>query len=144
MSEQQGDVLLFQTNDNGDVAIENGVVRMSGGLETMAYLCLFGGNKDDDGSQNNPQQWWGNLAEEPARQYRSETQFLLRSIPAIPANLRRIEQAASRDLSVFTEQNIADEVSVEASIPALNRVALAVQIDNETFKYIENWRADAG
>ena len=48
---QQGDVLLFQTVDDGEINIENGVVEMSGGLETAAYLSLYGGNEDDDGRE---------------------------------------------------------------------------------------------
>ena len=46
---QQGDVLLFQTIDDGNVEVINGIITMSGGLDTAAYLSLFGGNEEDDG-----------------------------------------------------------------------------------------------
>jgi len=58
---QQGDVKLFQTTDDGDIYVVNGIVEMSGGLETSAYLSLFGGNEDDDGSDGSPFSWWANL-----------------------------------------------------------------------------------
>jgi phage gp46-like protein len=143
---QQGDVLLFQTDDDGEINVENGVVEMSGGLETAAYLSLFGGNEDDDGRDNNALTWWGNLDEvDPVRQYRSETQHLLQSIPATSGNLRRIEDAASRDLAWFTEQNVASSVTVEVSIPGINRVKITVNIEavgeESSFEFVENWKA---
>lgn len=142
---QQGDVLLFQTNDGGDVSVEGGLVEMSGGLETAAYLSLFGGNEQDDGRQGTRAGWWGNTVEnQPERQYRSETQFLVRSIPSIPANLRRIEQAAQRDLAWLVDVGAATEVTAEASMPGPNKVRLRVKIDAVgLFEFEENWRADA-
>lgn len=143
---QQGDVKLFQTNDDGDITIVNGVVEMSGGLETAAYLSLFGGNEDDDGRTDNPANWWGNLDEvDPVRQYRSETQHLLQAIPATSGNLRRIEDAAVRDLAWFLDRRVASSVAVEASIPAVNRVQINIDIEangeESSFEFTENWKA---
>lgn len=140
------DVLLFQTPDNGDMEIEDGLVTLTPGLDTSAYLSLFGGNWKDDGSQNNRQTWWGNLDEtEPSKRYRSETQYLLGTIPAIPRNLRRIEDAASRDLQWLLDESIASSVTVSASLIGLNRVKIEIVIraegDESQFSYTENWRA---
>lgn len=148
MTEQQGDVLLFQTNDDGEINVSAGVVEMAGGLETAAYLSLFGGNEQDSGRPGDPLTWWGNVDEGlPERRYRSETQYLLRSIPAIPANLRRLEQAAGRDLSWLVDVGAATDVSAAASMPGLNRVRLVVTIQANgtptTIEYFENWKADA-
>ena len=52
---QHGDVLLYHTPDGGEIEMVNGLVTMSGGLETMAYLCLFGGNEEDDGRPGHDQ-----------------------------------------------------------------------------------------
>lgn len=148
MSEQQGDVLLFQTNDDGDINVVNGVVEMSGGLETAAYLSLFGGNEDDDGRDNSPANWWGNLDEiDPSRQYRSETQNLLQALTATSGNLRRIEDAAARDLEWFTQTGVASSVVVSASIPDVNKVRIVIDIEAEgeesRFEFVENWKASA-
>ena len=145
---QQGDVLLFQTTDGGGITVENGVVEMSGGLGVAAYLALFGGNEDDDGRADNPANWWGNLDEiDPARQYRSETQHLLQAIPATSGNLRRIEDAAGRDLAFFTENSIASSVTVAASIPGVNRIMLDISIEAQglesSFAFVENWKVAA-
>ena len=143
---QQGDVLLEQTDDGGEITVVNGVITMSGGLETAAYLSLFGGNGDDDGRKGNPKTWWGNLLEiSPAKKYISETQHLLQSIPAVSASLRKIEDAAKKDLNWFLTESIASSVTVLASIPDLNKITLTVIIEavgNESeFEFTENWKA---
>ena len=129
------DVLLRQTDDGGEITVENGLVLMSEGLETGAYLSLFGGNEDDAGDDASSRlQWWGNLdATEDSERYRSETQALLaRGLPAVPSNLRRFEQAAGRDLAWLVETGTARSVTVSASIPALNRVHFDVTIVTRT------------
>ena len=123
------DVLLRQTDDGGDITVEAGLFQLSEGLETAVFLSLFGGNEQDPGEGESDQQWWGNLSEtEPARTYRSETQYLVRSLPAIPANLLRIEQAAGRDLQWMLDEGTAKSVTVSARIPALNRVVVDVEL----------------
>lgn len=123
------DVLLRQTNDDGDIEVEAGLFRMSEGLETASYLSMFGGNEDDPGDDDSDQNWWGNIDEtEPDRQYRSETQYLLKSLPAIPANLKRIEQAAARDHAWMVPAGVAQSVTPTARIPELNRVVVDVEI----------------
>ncbi len=132
------DVLLRQTNDGGDITIEHGLILMSEGLETAVYLSLFGGNEDDPAGSDTAQQWWGNLLDvEPERHYRSETQHLVRSLPAIPFNLRRIEQAAARDLQWLIDTGTAQSVTVEATIPAANRVRIGLVIITATEQRIE-------
>ncbi len=148
MAEQQGDVLLCQTNDDGEINVVGGVVEMSGGLETAAYLSLFGGNEEDDGRANSSATWWANLDEiDPVSQYRSETQNLLQALAATTGNLRRIEDAATRDLAWFTQNNVASSLTVAASIPGLNKIKLTINIEavgeESSFEFVENWKASA-
>tara|TARA_R110000744_G_scaffold333450_1_gene438844 strand:+ start:5727 stop:6173 length:447 start_codon:yes stop_codon:yes gene_type:complete len=148
MAEQQGDVSLFQTDNEGNIIVEGGIVTMSGGLETSAYLSLFGGDEDDDGRDNNPANWWANIDEvDPSREYHSETQNLLQALPATTGNLRRIEDAANRDLAWFITSNVASSVNVTASIPGINRIKLSIDIEargeESSFEFVENWKAGA-
>lgn len=138
------DVKLYQTTDDGDISVSGGIVELSGGLETAAYLSLFGGNEDDDGRPDNPRTWWGNLDEiDPARRYRSETQHLLKSIPATSGNLRRIEDAAKKDLAWLLSSKAAVSLSVAASIPGKNKIKIVVNTGgDETLEYIENWKVN--
>ena len=146
MTAQQGDVLLFQTNNDGDIIVENGIVEMSPGLETAAYVSLFGGNEDDDGSQDNKNTWWANLNETRLdKKYVSETQYLLKSLIATTGNLRSVEDAAKRDLQWFIDDNIASSIEVEATMPALNQLKLTIEISAEgeetRFEFTQNWKA---
>ena len=146
---QQGDILLlFQTIDDGNIIVEDGIVEMSGGLETAAYLSLFGGNEDDNGLSDTNLIYWGNLDEiDPARQYRSETQHLLQSIPATTGNLRRIEDAANRDLKWFIDKKVASSITVVVTIPGLNKVKIMINIealgDESSFEFVENWKVSS-
>lgn len=146
MKEQQGDVSLFQTDDNGNITVEGGIIRMSNGLETSVYLSLFGGNTDDDGRADNKDNWWANLDEvDTARQYRSETQHLLQSLPTTSENLLRIEDAVNRDLAWLIKIKVASSVKVVSSIPGLNKIKLKVDIEaigeESSFEFVENWKA---
>jgi len=143
--EQQGDILITQITDGGNINIADGLVEMSPGLETAAYLSLFGGNEDDDGRKGSPLTWWGNLDEPDAdRRYVSETQNLLQSVPLTSSNLRRIEEAAKRDLAWFVSAGVASKVAVVATAPGLNRVDLSVTIEafgeESRFEFSENWK----
>ncbi|MCK5612866.1 phage GP46 family protein [Candidatus Pacearchaeota archaeon] len=142
-----GDVKMKQEDDGGNIEFINGQPVMTGGFETATYFSLFGGNEDDDGSKDNPLQYWGNLleTEDPSKRYVSETQYLLRGLPASSANLRKIEEAAKRDTQWFIDTNAADKVTIVATIPALNKINISVTITAEgeetNFNFTENWKA---
>jgi phage gp46-like protein len=139
---QEGDVLLFHTTDGGDISVTNGIIEMSGGLRTAAYLSLFGGNEDDDGLANNTKTWWANFMEtEKSHKYISETQNLLESLPITSANLLRVEDAAKRDLAWFKDEGVATTVTISASILGLNMIKLTIDIDQEQYEFVENWRS---
>lgn len=144
------DVLLFQSPDGGNITCQAGQVEMTeDGLASAAYLSLFGGNEDDTGSDGDkPKQWWGNVDEpDVQKHYRSETQALLHALPAVPENLKRIEDAAESDLAWFVERGIASSVAVEARMPGVNRIRLEVLIvvQDEEFRMVfeRDWQGQA-
>ena len=139
------DVLLFQTNDNGDINVVNGIVELSSGLETAAYLSLFGGNEQDAGIDQDVTTWWGNVGEnDKSKRYKSETQYLINILPANTGNMRRLENAVLRDLDWFVSEKIASSIGVIASIPDLNKVNIEIVITAQgiehVFKFTENWK----
>lgn len=145
---QQGDVLLQQTNDGGEIDFFNNLVVFSPGLETSVYISLFGGNERDDGSQNSLKEWWGNsLDENPSYKIRSATAFLLQSIPAVPVNLRKIEEAVKSDLKWMLDEKVASSIEVNLKIPALNKILMDIAIIAEgveqSFSYVETWKNSA-
>ncbi len=142
---QQGDILIFQTVNDGDINIVNGIAQSTGGIPNAVYLSLFGGNESDDGINNNDLTWWGNRLEDlNVNKYVSETQNLLRSLPSISSNLLKLEQAALRDLDWLLELKVASSIDMFVSIPALNRVKIDGNVNAEgrehEFSFIENWK----
>jgi phage gp46-like protein len=145
LTPQLGDVLICQTADDGEVSVEGGVMAMTGGLESAAYLSLFGGNEQDSGLPDDARTWWGNTNETTAsRRYVSETQHLLRSIPPVTKNLLRIQKAVETDLSWFVSEGVASELRVAVSVPTVNTVKIVVNIvangDDIAFEFVENWK----
>lgn len=148
MHNQQGDVALYNTADGGEVNVEGGLIEMDSGLATSVYLTLFGANHDDPGQGPHPRNWWGNLVEnDPARKYRSESQYLIDGLPAIPANLRRIEDATERDLEWMLDTGAAQSINVTASMPGPKRIRRYIEIEatigNDALVFEQNWRAEA-
>ncbi|MCP4570308.1 MAG: hypothetical protein GY841_22230, partial [FCB group bacterium] len=139
---------LQHTTDNGDIEFINGQVTMTGRFGTAIYLSMFGGNDDDPAGADKALQWWGNIDEtEEVNQYRCETEYLLRSIPATSGNLLRIKNAVQRDTAWFLSEKIASSIEIAVSIPGLNRVNIVIEIEAlgvaEKFEYTENWEAAA-
>lgn len=126
------DVMMFDTPDGGEIEIVHGRTTMDRGFATAVYLSFFGGNAEDNGGPSGAEfQWWGNFIERYSRAHlRSETQHLLKTLPATPANLRAIEDAAARDLAWMHEFGVL-EIRVEGSMPRANFVSLEVEIDFE-------------
>lgn len=134
------DIYFFHGDDGGDIHFVGGVATMSDGLEAAAYLSLFGGNEDDSGQPaDQRRQWWGNFGEsDPARQYRSQTQWCLFNLPPTTGNLRRLEAAAKNDLAWMLDAGFAREVSAVATMPARNRIKLATKVEvlnGETYRF---------
>lgn len=134
------DVRIYSTDDGGEVAFVNGLLSLDGGIESAVFLSLFGGNEDDEGLSDTAKQWWGNIGEAEEFQFRSRTQALLRGLAANTANLKRLQEATSEDLTWFVSTGIATLVSTRVTLPAPKRVAIevAIEIDGETQKYTFN------
>ena len=145
----EGDVKLISTNDGGNLEIIDNFVQLTGGFGTPIYLSLFGGNKDDDGTESTKNKgWWGNQLDSnnPNRKLISRTQAIMLSSPATPGNLNKIIEAANLDLSWFKSEGICDTIEVSGSIPSPDRLELSIRILKNgellgEFKFLENWRA---
>lgn len=140
-NEQQGDVLLQQTPDDGDINVTGGLVEMDGGLRSAVYISLFGGNEDDSGRDKDPHSWWGNIGN--ASKIRSETQHLLQTVPPSSGNLLRVERAVKRDLAWLISDGVATTVTARVTIPEYNHVKIAVTIDSDNLEFVDNWSATA-
>lgn len=121
------DVYIFDTSDGGDVTLD---LEIRDGLESSFYLSIFGGNSKDDGLEKNPFTWWGNIGETvQSRIYRSETAYLLRTIPPTSKNLQRIRDAANRDLAWALTEGVCKNLDIQVSMPARNNVKIVINAD---------------
>lgn len=132
------DVLIYQSIDDGEINLDNGVIQLSSGLDSSVYLSLFGGAED----------WWGNVDEgEQVRRYTAKTQGLIETLNPSSANLLRMEDAVSGDLQWMIDEKVASSIEVEVTIPELNKLKIVVNITAEgnesQFEYTENWKAAA-
>lgn len=121
------DVLIYQTDDGGEIEAVNCTVTLTNTPETAVYLRLFGGNEDDPGYADKRLQWWGNYIErDPQKHYRSRTQHLLRSLPAIPYNLTRVKSAVEWDLKPLVDTEVIVDPVITVSIPRLNTISIVI------------------
>lgn len=128
---QQGDVLLYHgTEDCGEINEANGIIEMTTGFETMAYLALFGGNEDDDGTAaTEKQQWWGNEGEPVEQQYRGRFQSYLKGATITSATLPEMEAAATEDLAAAFVPEYAESIECSLSIVASKTIGLSIKIN---------------
>jgi phage gp46-like protein len=121
------DVRLRNTEDGGEIDVVSGQIQMDGGLFNAVYLSLWGGNENDSGLPvDSNKEWWANKIEENVdRRYRSQTQNRLRSIPATPGNLIKIEDAVSADLEWMTKE-LKTTLAVTCSMPGFNRILIKI------------------
>lgn len=131
--EFEGDVLLRDTNDGGEIVIENGEILCDKGLRTAVYLSLLGGNKGDDGISDS-ETWWGNkLRDIPENEIlRSRFQAIIRGKPLTSKNLKDAEEAANDDLKWLIDEGIADKVECEIFTENRNFINLSVNILKES------------
>jgi hypothetical protein len=143
----QGDVKVFQVPDGGNVEINNNQdITLTGGFETEFYFALFGGNEQDDGSDNNKNKWWANLTEDdPAFHYRSRTQNLLISLPLVSGNLRKIRDAVKYDLRFYVSSGAITNLEVLVSITGVRKVKINITAladgNKISITFLANWQA---
>lgn len=113
MADHQGDILLENTADGGDILIEGGIATMTPGLETSVYASLF----TDPG-------WWG-------AEFDGNLAKAIRDTALTSSTRLTFEEAAEADLAWLIEDGIAERVEVQALIVGPKRLQLAVEIDGE-------------
>jgi phage gp46-like protein len=125
----EGDLLLEDTPDGGDIRIENNLFVSDRSFNTAVYLSLFGGNKDDNGKVKNNKTWWGNTLEGTAENEKlvSRFQAIIFGLPMTTKNIQEAESAARLDLKWVIDEGIAEKIIVLGR--ALSRTKFALYVD---------------
>lgn len=146
MTDFQGDLLLIDTPDGGDVLLENDLFVADPNLATAVYISLFGGNKEDAGKIQTNKTWWGNTLEGTgeAEKIVSRFQHIITAMPLSVKYLKAAETAAKLDLQWIVELGIADVIESEMQIKEKNIFILTIKIlkdENTLFEkdYSDLW-----
>jgi phage gp46-like protein len=140
MSDFQGDLLLIDTPDGGDITVDNGFFKADRAFATAVYLSLFGGNKEDAGKIKTNKTWWGNTLEgiTEAEKMASRFQNIISGLPLTVKNIKAAETAAKLDLAWVIDQGIADKIEAEGRTGEKNYFVLEVQILKNENTVFEN------
>jgi phage gp46-like protein len=126
----EGDLLLEDTVDGGDIQIEDGLFVSDRTFRTAVYLSLFGGNKDDSGKVKNNKTWWGNTLPGTGTNEKlvSRFQAVISGLPMTTKNIGEAEAAARLDLKWIIDEGAAEKIIVSGTAKAHNKFALRVEI----------------
>jgi hypothetical protein len=131
---------MFQTVDGGEVTVTNGTMVLTDGPATAVFLALYGGNEDDPAEADVSLEWWGNKIEtDVQKHYRSRTQYLLRALPAIPANLPRVKSAVEQDIADLVATEVLVDPEVTVIIPKLNTVHITIDTATGPLVIVSPW-----
>jgi phage gp46-like protein len=136
----EGDDLLFETVDGGELAIENGLFVSDTQFSSAAYLSLFGGNQDDPGKVENNKTWWGNCLDSVTKNEKlvSRFQAIITGLPMTVKNIREAESAAELDLRWFKDEKIADEITTTIKSTGKHEFNLTIEILKDITTVFEN------
>jgi phage gp46-like protein len=144
----EGDLLLVETPDGGNILIEGGMFVNDKTFNTAVYLSLFGGNKEDAGKVKNNQAWWGNLLPDTAEAEKliSRFQAVILGLPMSTKNILEAEKAAILDLQWIIDAGIAEAVDVDGNAVGKNSFSLRVKASADGTTVYDNtfslfWKA---
>lgn len=133
MGDFEGDVLLIETPDGGDIVFESGLVKPCKDFSTAVYLSLFGGNKEDAGTVKNRYTWWANTLKETQENEKMASRFqaVITGLPLSVKNIRKAEAAALLDLGWLKSDGAADEIIAAGKTKGKNTFMLSVEVKSK-------------
>jgi len=149
--EFEGDLMMVDTPDGGDLILEDGVFKADPAFSTAVYLSLFGGNKEESGKIKTNKTWWGNTLENTsdAEKIISRFQYIITAMPLCVKNIKAAESAAQMDLQWILDMGIADKILTECQTGERNLFILKIVIlkDKNTIfenSYYSSWAVKSG
>lgn len=141
------DLEVVETRNGGDIIKNPKDLSVIRGLENMSYLGMFGGNIESSTPQtrrpnSQASDYWGNSifdANDPDRQFNSETERALMTIPLTSFGRVKIEQAVIKDhqfMKAFA--NVSVDVQIISSTTVLIgiRIRRPDNLEEKIFAYI--------
>ena len=125
------DIGIYENGSGGDLNLKNEDIEAISGLTNQAYLALFGGNKEQNTTENldeleQRKDWWGNFYLKAESQFNSNFQRALRTIALNSGGLIKLEDAAKEDLKYLQEYA---NVTVTSRIIGVDKYELSVFLE---------------
>ncbi|RDY57714.1 hypothetical protein [Flagellimonas nanhaiensis] len=128
------DLQLTEYGSGGDITLMADDLLLNEELLQMAYLAMFGGNKEASTKGNELEDeervdWWGNtllFGEKTNKQMNSTTERILDDVVLNSSGRLEIKRAVEKDLEFLAP--IA-EVTVAVSIETSNRVEIFIKLE---------------
>ena len=128
------DLLLTETGNGGDLVKKPKDLAVVEGFENMIYLAFFGGNVAQDTPTKRIESaqafdFWGNnlvLPQDQSRQFNSQTERILHSVPLTSSGRIQILNAVKADLKFMKPfANVASDVVIYQT----DKVAIGVKLE---------------
>jgi phage gp46-like protein len=126
----EGDLYLADTEDGGDIRVEEEFFVNDKTFNTAVYLSLFGGNKEDAGKIKNSRSWWGNMLSGTAENEKMVSRFqaVIAGKPMTAKNIQEAENAAELDLKWLKSEGAADGIKANGRAASGSRFLLDIKI----------------
>lgn len=134
MNTKYFDIAIGERKDGngGDIQLLGNDLAVVNGNENQVYLALFGGNVEQNTpavilSNTQQKDYWGNnlfWRNDTERQFNSNTERTLNTVPLNSAGRLKIENAVNDDLK-FLKDNGAT-VTVNVTLPGINTVKINI------------------
>ncbi|MCJ7802755.1 MAG: hypothetical protein MUP82_10410 [Candidatus Marinimicrobia bacterium] len=124
------DIAIYENGSGGDWILKNDDIDNISGLTNQVYLAFFGGNIEQNTSDNLAEleqrnDWWGNFLLKANNQFNSNFERALRTIALNSAGLIAIENAAKEDLKFLEEYA---DIEISSQITGINKMSLFVNV----------------
>jgi phage gp46-like protein len=114
---RQGDILIYNTLDGGEISVKNGEPVMDGGMESAVYLSLF----EHDGTSH----WMNEYNDLPLG---GKFIKFIQGKPKNVSNILKAEDLAKQDLQWMLNDGIAQKINTSIVSTTRNGILLTVEI----------------
>lgn len=139
MTLRAGDLLLYQTDDGGEISVSNGEPVMDGGFQSSAYLSIAVIEEESN---------WMNEYLTEIQQLNSQYLSFIKGNSKTAENILKAEKLAYLDFKWMLDLKAVDEIIVAITSTGVERVKLTLQIlangdTIETNEFEINWAFEA-
>lgn len=131
---------IYEDGNGGQLYIESNDIATTDSLYVLAYLAMFGGNREADTKPSSDVvelnfDWWGNDKDKSSFTWiNSKTERTLQGLALNSQAVEKVKQAVKSDLSFLSGYG---ELTIDVSITSVNRLKINITLNqNENVSLI--------